>query len=65
VQPARACLCARRPERWLPGGEALAARSPHAYLPFGGGARMCVGYKFALQVGAWRWRWRVAGWLAW
>ncbi|KAG1676527.1 hypothetical protein FOA52_000070 [Chlamydomonas sp. UWO 241] len=36
-----------RPERFLPEG------SDHArgYLPFGGGSRMCVGYRFALQEG--------------
>jgi cytochrome P450 len=36
------------PERFMPGGEALAARSPAAFVPFGGGSRLCVGYKFAL-----------------
>lgn len=38
------------PERFLPGGENLAAKNPYAFVPFGAGARMCVGYKFALQV---------------
>jgi cytochrome P450 len=41
-----------RPERWLQEGQALAARKAHAFLPFGGEARMCVGYKLALQVSA-------------
>ncbi|WIA09117.1 hypothetical protein OEZ85_008529 [Tetradesmus obliquus] len=37
------------PERWLPGNEHLAAKNAAAYLPFGSGARMCIGYRFALQ----------------
>jgi len=38
-----------RPQRWLDG---LADRLPkHAYLPFGGGARVCVGNHFAMLEG--------------
>ncbi|KAF8072691.1 AL21 [Scenedesmus sp. PABB004] len=37
------------PERWLPEGAALAARTPDAWTPFGAGARMCIGWRFALQ----------------
>eukprot|EP00878_Enallax_costatus_P008450 GHUV01008832.1.p1 GENE.GHUV01008832.1~~GHUV01008832.1.p1 ORF type:complete len:573 (+),score=166.57 GHUV01008832.1:167-1885(+) len=37
------------PERWLPGNEHLASKNPNAYLPFGSGGRMCIGYRFALQ----------------
>lgn len=33
-------------ERWLP--EAEARRHPHAYKPFGNGARACIGRQFAL-----------------
>jgi hypothetical protein len=31
------------------GNEHLAAKNPAAYLLFGSGARMCIGYRFALQ----------------
>jgi len=37
------------PERFIqPGNEDVAPSNPLAYMPFGHGGRMCVGYKFAL-----------------
>lgn len=39
-----------RPERFLPEGAALAPASLEtAFTPFGGGARLCIGYRFAQQ----------------
>jgi len=38
-----------RPERWLDGFEERLPR--HAYLPFGGGSRMCAGVHIAAMEG--------------
>ncbi len=53
------------PERWLP--EAVAARPKFSFFPFGGGARVCIGERFAWMEGvlalatiAQRWRFRLS-----
>ncbi|PNW71295.1 hypothetical protein CHLRE_16g648200v5 [Chlamydomonas reinhardtii] len=48
----------KEPERFIPErflqatGGALGPTDPGAYVPFGSGPRMCVGYKMAIMVGA-------------
>ena len=42
--PLRPC----RPERFLD-AEAAARRHPYAFLPFGLGPRMCIGWRLAMQ----------------
>ncbi len=38
-----------RPERFLKGDPQHEEHHPYAHLPFGGGARICIGMKFALE----------------
>src|SRR5258708_35892997 len=54
------------PERWMP--EAKEVRPKFSYFPFGGGARVCIGERFAWLEGglllatlAQKWKLRLAG----
>jgi cytochrome P450 len=37
------------PERWVPGEAAHREPVPYSFVPFGGGARRCIGFGLALQ----------------
>ncbi|XP_054152863.1 cytochrome P450 3A8-like [Oppia nitens] len=38
-----------KPDRWLPDSRQQQSIPPYGYIPFGAGARMCVGKRFALM----------------